>query len=158
MKIKLTVVGKTSASYLREGEDIYIKRVGHYIPFEVATIPDLKSTRSLTPEQQKEQEGTAILAGVKPGDTLVLLDERGREMTSREFAGFMQKRMAGGGVKNLIFVVGGPYGFAQKVYARADFKISLSRMTFSHEMVRLFFIEQIYRAMTILNGEPYHHD
>lgn len=157
MKIQLLILGKTSAAYLREGIDSYVKRLGHYIPFEIRILPDLKSTKSLTESMQKIKEGELFLSSVQPGDCVVLLDERGREFTSREFAAFIDKKSVSVS-KNLVFIVGGPYGFSEDVYARADAKVSFSKMTFSHEMIRLFFVEQLYRAMTILKGEPYHHD
>lgn len=131
--------------------------MNRYVGFDIISISDLKSTRGLTEMQQKEKEGEMLLASLTPSDTVILLDEKGREYTSREFADF-QASMMNRGVKQLVYVIGGPYGFSQKVYDRADGKISLSRMTFSHEMARLFFCEQLYRAMTILRGEPYHHD
>ena len=131
--------------------------MNRYVGFDIISISDLKSTRGLTEMQQKEKEGEMLLASLTPSDTVILLDEKGREYTSREFADF-QASMMNRGVKRLVYVIGGPYGFSQKVYDRADGKISLSRMTFSHEMARLFFCEQLYRAMTILRGEPYHHD
>jgi len=124
---------------------------------DIVIIPDLKSTRGITEEVQKQKEGAGIMASLQPGDHVCLLDERGIEMTSREFATMIDRRM-NQGLKRLVFVIGGPYGFSQEVYSRADSKMSLSRMTFTHEMVRLFFVEQVYRAMTILRGEPYHHD
>lgn len=157
MKIEFIVIGKTVSRYLQEGIDSYVKRIGHYIPFSVTCLQDVKSTKALTEERQKELEGEMVLSILQPGDFLVLLDERGNEYTSREFASFIAKKMLTV-PKRLIFLVGGPYGFSKAVYSRADDKISLSRMTFSHEMVRLFFTGQIYRAMTILRGEPYHHD
>lgn len=135
----------------------YVKRLAHYIPFQFVTIPDVKTTRAMTEQRQKEAEGELILSAVDNRDFVILLDERGKEFTSREFASYVDKKtlsLPG----NLVFVIGGPYGFSQEVYERANDKISLSRMTFSHEMVRLFFVEQLYRAMTILRGEPYHHD
>lgn len=157
MKIILITVGKTSTKYIADAIGDFVKRVNHYAPMEVVTVPDLKSTRGITEEVQKQREGAAILASLQPGDHVCLLDERGKEMTSREFANMIDKRM-NQGLKRLVFVIGGPYGFSQEVYDRADSKLSLSRMTFTHEMVRLFFAEQVYRAMTILRGEPYHHD
>lgn len=157
MKILLLAVGKITTPYINTGIENYLKRVGHYIPVDLQVIPDVKATKALTEEAQKQREGTAILAALQPGDVVVLLDERGREFTSREFSEYLDKKMIQG-IKRLVFIVGGPYGFSQEMYARANEKISLSRMTFTHEMVRLFFIEQIYRAMTILRGEPYHHD
>ncbi|MCX4283713.1 23S rRNA (pseudouridine(1915)-N(3))-methyltransferase RlmH [Duncaniella dubosii] len=157
MKFCLLVVGKTASSFMSKGIEEYKSRVNRYVGFEIISISDLKSTRGLTEMQQKEKEGEMLLASLTPSDTVILLDEKGREYTSREFADF-QTSMMNRGVKRLVYVIGGPYGFSQKVYDRADGKISLSRMTFSHEMARLFFCEQLYRAMTILRGEPYHHD
>lgn len=157
MKFCLLVVGKTASSFMSKGIEEYKSRVNRYVGFEIISISDLKSTRGLTEKQQKEKEGEMLLASLTPSDTVILLDEKGREYTSREFADF-QASMMNRGVKRLVYVIGGPYGFSQKVYDRADGKISLSRMTFSHEMARLFFCEQLYRAMTILRGEPYHHD
>lgn len=157
MKIQLCIVGKTSTPYIVTGIDAYVARLRHYVPFEVRTIADIRNTRRLSEEQQRVAEGELLLASVQAGDFVILLDERGREYTSREFSQMIEKRMASVS-RNIVFIVGGPYGFSQAVYDRADDKISLSRMTFSHEMVRLFFVEQLYRAMTILRGEPYHHD
>ena len=157
MKFCLLVVGKTASSFMSKGIEEYKSRVNRYVGFEIISISDLKSTRGLTEMQQKEKEGEMLLASLTPFDTVILLDEKGLEYTSREFADF-QASMMNRGVKRLVYVIGGPYGFSQKVYDRADGKISLSRMTFSHEMARLFFCEQLYRAMTILRGEPYHHD
>lgn len=157
MKIVLLAVGKTSTDYLIKGIEGFIKRINHYVPMELSIIPDLKSTKGLTEETQKIREGQAMMAALLPGDVVVLLDERGKEYTSREFASQIDRKMVQG-IKRLVFVIGGPYGFSQEIYDRANEKISLSRMTFTHEMVRLFFVEQIYRAMTILRGEPYHHD
>ena len=157
MNILLMAVGRTSQPLMRQGVDMYLERLRHYVPVEVKIVADVKRTSSMTEEAQKQKEGEMILAQLQPSDRLILLDERGREMTSREFAGWMEKQMASG-LKRLVFVVGGPYGFSKAVYDRADGKVSLSRMTFNHEMVRMFFVEQLYRAMTILRGEPYHHD
>lgn len=157
MKILLVVVGKTSTPYIASAVEEYVKRINRYVPLEIVTIPDQRSSRSLTEEVQKQREGSAILAVLQGGDHVVLLDERGKELSSREFATEIDRRMVQG-LKRLVYVVGGPYGFSAEVYSRADSKLSLSRMTFTHEMVRLFFTEQIYRAMTILRGEPYHHD
>lgn len=150
-------VGRTQSDYLVTGIDNYIKRIGRYMPMEFKVIPDIKASRSLSEAQQKEQEGRQMLAALMPGDVAILLDERGQQYTSREFAGLVD-RYALQSVKRLVFIIGGPYGFSKEVYDRADSLLSLSKMTFSHEMVRLFFVEQIYRAMTILRGEPYHHD
>lgn len=158
MKISLYIIGKTTAAYLREGIDIYLKRLKHYVPFEIIQIPDVKVTKGMTEAVQKVKEGELFLEQIRQADHVILLDERGKEMTSREFASFLDKRMASAGAGNIIFVVGGPYGFSEAMYERADSKLSFSKMTFSHEMIRLLFVEQIYRAMTILRGEPYHHD
>lgn len=157
MKIELIVVGKTTTPYLKEGIEHYVKRLAHYIPYEIRTINDIKTSKALTADRQKELEGDLILQQIQPGDRVVLLDERGRDMISRAFADYLEKAMTTVS-KRLLFIVGGPYGFSKKVYDRADGMLSLSRMTFSHEMIRLFFTEQVYRAMTILRGEPYHHD
>jgi len=149
-------VGRTSIDFVRRGIDEYLNRLQHYLSVDVKIIPDVKRTASLTEDKQKDMEGAAILAAVQPSDRVILLDERGKEYSSEEFAAFMEKQMLSG-AKRLVFVVGGPYGFSPEVYSRADGKLSLSRMTFNHEMVRLFFVEQLYRSQTILRGEPYHH-
>lgn len=156
MKFVLTAIGKTSESYLREGIDKYVSRLAHYVPFELRILPDVKA-KGLTESRQKQLEGEMLLSQLRPGDVMVLLDERGKEFTSRSFADYLHNKMVNV-AQNVFFVIGGPYGFSEEVYARANDKISLSKMTFSHEMVRLFMVEQIYRAMTILRGEPYHHD
>jgi ribosomal RNA large subunit methyltransferase H len=157
MDILLLTVGKTTQPYVIEGIDEYLKRLKRYTSYKIECLPDVKGTRSLTPDQQKEKEGENILSSMSQSDYVILLDERGKEYTSMEFAGYLQKIMASGR-KRALFVVGGPYGFSKAVYERADAKISLSKMTFTHEMIRLFFTEQVYRAMTILRGEPYHHE
>lgn len=157
MRVCLLVIGKTDASYMREGIAEYEKRLVRYIPYEMKVLPDVKNARNLTESLQKEREGEMLLEQFQAGDWVVLLDERGGQYSSVEFARHLEQKMLGG-VKRLVFVVGGPYGFADKVYRRADERISLSRMTFSHQMVRMIFVEQIYRAMTILKGEPYHHE
>lgn len=157
MKAVLLVVGKTTDRHFQAGIDDYTSRIGHYLPFQLEVIPELKATKSLSEAEQKEREGKLILASFQPGDYVVLLDEHGREHRSIEFAQWMQKKMLAG-TKRLVFVVGGPYGFSPDVYARANEQISLSRMTFSHQMIRLIFVEQIYRAMSILAGEAYHHE
>ena len=157
MRISLTVVGKTTDRHFIAGIDEYVQRICHYVPFSIDVIPELKGTKNLSEKEQKEREGELILKSFQPGDYIVLLDEHGRERRSIEFAQWMQKRMAAG-PKRLVFVVGGPYGFSPAVYAAAQEKVSLSQMTLSHQMIRLLFTEQIYRAMTILNGEPYHHE
>ena len=150
-------VGRTATDYLRTATDDYVRRASRYMPVEFVIIPDIKTSRTLDEGVQKEREGAKIIEGLQTGDRVVLLDEHGRQMTSREFAGFIEKS-AVAGLKRIVFVIGGPYGFSDEVHRRADSELSLSRMTFSHEMVRLFFAEQVYRAMTILRGEPYHHD
>lgn len=157
MKISLLVIGKTEADYLKKGIDIYLKRLKHYVPFSMDLIPALKNTKNLTEEQQKQKEGELILSQIKPGEILILLDEKGKQYSSVKFARYMEKMMIAG-TRSIVFVVGGPYGFSEQVYQKANNKISLSDMTFSHQMVRLIFVEQIYRAMTILKGEPYHHE
>ena len=157
MKITLMVVGKTTTGYLKPGIDDYTSRLKHYVPFDIEYVQDAKNTRNLSELQQKQNEGRSILASVDKSDYVVLLDEHGREMTSVQFSEYIQKRMSSG-ARRVVFVIGGPYGFSQEVYDRANEKISLSKMTFSHEMVRVIFAEQIYRAFTILNHEPYHHE
>jgi len=142
---------------LRQLFDRYAGRIPHYMPFEAVSIPDVKAAKGLTADMQKQHEGEAIMARITPGDFVVLMDERGREMTSREFSVFIDRK-ASTLSRNLVFVVGGPYGFSDKVYARADMRMGLSKLTFTHEMARVLTVEQIYRAMTILRGEPYHHD
>ena len=156
MKICLLVIGKTDEDYLQKGLGIFMKRIPHYILFEMKIIPDLKNSKSLSEELQKEKEGELILQQILSSDELFLLDEQGLEVSSVDFARFLEKKM-GSGIKRLVFVIGGPYGFSGNVYARSNGKISLSKMTFSHQMVRLIFAEQLYRAFTILKGEPYHH-
>ena len=157
MKINLLVVGKTTDRHLQVLTDDYAGRIGHYVPFQMEVIPELRNTRSLTPQQQKQQEALLIRKALQPSDYVVLLDEHGTERRSIDFAAWMEKRIAAGGHR-LVFIVGGPYGFDENIYELAQEKLSLSKMTFSHQMIRLFFTEQIYRAMTILRGEPYHHE
>lgn len=157
MKIILMVTGRTRDETLRSLTERYASRIAHYAPFCIVELPDVRVTRATTEASQKQAEGAQMLRNIAPGDFVVLLDEHGRQMTSREFAGFIDRKMAVL-ARNLVFVVGGPYGFSDEVRSRADALMSLSKMTFSHEMVRPFFVEQIYRAMTILRGEPYHHD
>lgn len=156
MKIRLICVGKTERSYLKEGESEYLKRLQHYCTFEKIEIPELKNAKKLSKDQIKTQEGKLILAKVDHSTQMILLDETGKSFSSVDFSKFLQKKFNQGG-KSIVFVVGGAYGFSDEVYTRSNGKISLSEMTFSHQMVRLFFIEQIYRALTILKGEPYHH-
>jgi 23S rRNA (pseudouridine1915-N3)-methyltransferase len=157
MKVILLVVGKTTDRRMAALIDDYAGRVGHYLPFELRVIPELRNTRALSPAQQKEREGELILGELSPGDHVALLDEGGREFRSVEFAAHLDRRQ-NAGARRMVFVIGGPYGFSPAVYERAAERVSLSRMTFSHQMVRLFFVEQLYRAMTILRGEPYHHE
>ncbi|CAK7057394.1 23S rRNA (pseudouridine(1915)-N(3))-methyltransferase RlmH [Parabacteroides sp. APC149_11_2_Y6] len=157
MKIALIVIGKTDAGYFVDAINEYKKRLVHYIPFEMEVIPDIKNVKNMSEIQQKEKEGELILKFLQPGDYLVLLDEKGKDFTSLQFAAYLEKKMHTI-PKRLVFIIGGPYGFSEAVYGAASEKISLSKMTFSHQMVRLIFIEQIYRAMTILNNEPYHHE
>lgn len=157
MDITLIVIGKTNARYLIDGIEEYIKRLKHYISFQIQYLPDIKNTKKLSEQQQKEAEGEAFISSLRQGDNVILLDEHGTEMTSMQFSDFLQKKM-NSGLRRLVFIVGGPYGFSKAMYERADGKISFSKMTFSHEMIRLFFTEQVYRAMTILRGEPYHHE
>jgi 23S rRNA (pseudouridine1915-N3)-methyltransferase len=156
MKVTLLVIGKTDKEYLREGIDIYVKRLFHYIPFEIKIIPDLKRNKNLSHEQQKVREGEQMLDQVQSADHLILLDENGSEFSSVNFSEWMEKKMVAG-AKHIVFAIGGPYGFSQSIHQRANCKISLSKMTFSHQMVRVIFVEQLYRAMTIIKGEPYHH-
>ena len=156
MKTLLILVGKTNGKLFAAGIDDYVGRINHYMPMDIVTIPELKSTKSLTQEQQKETEGRLILNQLQPSDTVVLLDEHGKELRSVEFARWLEhKRQTS---RRLVFIIGGPYGFSQQVYSRANEQLSLSRMTFSHQMVRLIFAEQLYRACTIIQGEPYHHE
>ncbi|MDD7230410.1 MAG: 23S rRNA (pseudouridine(1915)-N(3))-methyltransferase RlmH [Sodaliphilus sp.] len=157
MKIELAVIGKTSIGYLKQGIDEYIKRLKHYVPFEIKYIDDIKNTKNISEDQQKRTEGAKILSLLDKSDFVVLLDEHGKEYTSMQYSSYIQKRMLSG-VKKVVFVIGGPYGFTQEVYDRANDKISFSKMTFNHEMIRLIFTEQLYRAYTIINHEPYHHE
>ena len=156
MKIKLLAVGKTDHKNLQLFLDDYIKRLGFYVTFEFKIIPDIKNSKSLSELKQKQKEGELILKQLEPSDALFLLDETGKTYSSIGFSEFLNKKMSSG-LKTLTFAIGGPYGFSDEVYQRATGKISLSQMTFSHQMVRLFFLEQLYRAFTILKNEPYHH-
>lgn len=157
MKIILIVIGKTDAGYFVEAIREYADRLVHYLPFEMQVIPDIKNVKNLSEAQQKEKEGELILKTLQAGDHLVLLDEKGKEFTSMQFAAYLEKKMHTV-PKRLVFVIGGPYGFSEAVYRASAEKISLSKMTFSHQMIRLIFTEQLYRALTILNNEPYHHE
>lgn len=156
MKITLLTVGKTEDAYLREGIDKYVKRLKHYTKLEILDLPELKNTKALTQEQQKSKEAELILKKLSVTDYVVLLDEKGLEFTSVQFADYLNKKNISS-VQNLVFIIGGPYGFDAAVYQRAQAQMALSRLTFSHQMVRLFFVEQLYRAFTIMKGEPYHH-
>lgn len=157
MNIKLLVIGKTDKSFVQEGCDEYFKRVKRYCKFEFKVIRDIKKSKNLNTKEQNKIEGEKILDEINTSDYLVLLDENGKEFNSRGFASFLNKSLVSG-MKNLIFVVGGPYGFSDEVYKRANIKLSLSKMTYSHQIIRLIFAEQLYRAFSILNNEPYHHD
>ncbi|MDO6738545.1 23S rRNA (pseudouridine(1915)-N(3))-methyltransferase RlmH [Wenyingzhuangia sp. 2_MG-2023] len=157
MKILLLAVGKTDDKNLIQLIDIYQNRLKHYIKFELDILPDIKNVKNLSESEQKEKEGQLILKKLQPTDQLILLDEKGKEFTSLLFSSFLQKKM-NAGIKQLVFVIGGPYGFSDEVYQKAQGKISLSKMTFSHQMIRLFMVEQLYRGFTILKNEPYHHE
>lgn len=157
MKITLLVVGKTEDKYLIEGIDKYLNRLKHYIGFNLCVIPDIKNTKNLSEAQQKTKEAELILKQISNLDTVILMDEKGKKYTSVAFSNFLNKQMIGS-VQHLIFIIGGPYGFDGSIYKRANGSMSLSDMTFSHQMVRLFFVEQLYRAFSILKGEPYHHE
>lgn len=156
MKTILILVGKTTDKHFQAGINDYAERISHYMPFDIVTIPELKNTKSLSEDQQKVMEGELILKQLQASDTLVLLDEHGKELRSIELAKWLEQKQQT--ARRLVFVVGGPYGFSEAVYNRANEQLSLSRLTFSHQMVRLVFTEQIYRACTIIKGEPYHHE
>jgi 23S rRNA (pseudouridine1915-N3)-methyltransferase len=156
MKITLLSIGKTTDGYLLEGMNKYLQRLKHYVAFKTIELPELKNTKNLSQEQQKNKEAALILKNISNTDHMILLDERGQALSSVNFSTLLNKKMVGG-VQHLVFVIGGPYGFDPSMYTRANYQISLSKMTFSHQMVRLFFVEQLYRAYTILKGEPYHH-
>ncbi len=157
MRITLLCVGKTDDSHFAAAIEKFQLRLKHYIPFRMVSVPDVKNTKHLSVDQQRAREAIAILKQLSPGDYVVLLDEQGKEYRSVEFAGYLNKLMVGS-VQHVVFVVGGPYGFEDTIYQRANGKVSLSKMTFSHQMVRLFFVEQLYRAFSIVKGEPYHHE
>lgn len=156
MKILLLVIGKTDASYIKEGIREYEKRLTRYLPYEMKIIPDIKNSKNLTENLQKQKEGVEILSKLENNDFVVLLDENGKQFTSVDFSKFISQKMLMG-LKRLVVIIGGPYGFSEEVYKRSNYLISLSKMTFSHQMVRMIFAEQLYRAMTIMKGEPYHH-
>ena len=157
MNISLLMVGATDDPLLSQLIESYVKRLNHYIKFDLQTLTALKNTKNLSPEQQSQKEGEMILGALEPSDRVILLDEKGKQMSSVGFSQFMQKQLNAGG-KKLVFIIGGPYGFSSEVRKRAMSSVSLSAMTFSHQMVRLFMVEQCYRAFTILKGEPYHHE
>ena len=156
MKTVLILVGKTVNKHFVAGIDDYAERITHYMPFEIVTIPELRNTKNFSEDQQKTAEGDLILRQIQPSDTVVLLDEHGKEFRSVDYARWLSQKQQT--ARRLVFVIGGPYGFSEAVYARANEKLSLSKMTFSHQMVRLIFTEQLYRACTIIKGEPYHHE
>ena len=157
MNIELIAVGKTDAEEVESLIATYARRVNFYCKFSITIVPDVRNNRNISPKQQKAAEGVSILRNTADGDYVILLDEHGEELRSMQFADLMRKRM-NSGIKRLVFIIGGPYGFSDEVYARADYKLSLSRMTFSHQFVRAIFAEQLYRAFSILNNEPYHHE
>lgn len=157
VKITLLTVGRTDIPWVRDGLEMYVSRLRHYVPFELREIPELRNVSSLDREQIRQKEGELVLKQVRPSDEVILLDERGEELRSLEFASFLQRKMATS-ARDIVFVIGGAYGFSPQVYGRSDGKISLSRMTFSHQIVRTLFAEQLYRAFTIIKGEPYHHE
>ena len=157
MKTIFIVIGKTTDKHIDTLTQEYLKRINHYMPFEIQVIPELRNAKSLSQDVQKEQEAELLKKNLQPGDYVVLLDEHGKERRSIDFASWMQKRITSS-PRRMVFVVGGPYGFAPQIHKLAQEEISLSQMTFSHQMIRLLFVEQVYRAMTILNGEPYHHE
>lgn len=157
MKMTLLTVGKTDKDWVKQGLDIYVSRLKHYVPFSITEIPELKNVSSLSKDQIKAREGELILKNIRSTDDVILLDEHGKEYSSMELAKIIQDKITYGG-RDIVYVIGGAYGFSEAVYQRADSKLSLSRMTFSHQMVRAIFAEQIYRAFTIMRGEPYHHE
>ncbi len=157
MKISLICIGKTDDKFIQEGIDKYLKRLRHYIGFQLVVLPDIKNVKNLSESQQMEKEGEQFSKYLGTSDYVILLDERGKALRSVEFSGYIEQKMLTS-VQHVVFLIGGPYGFSKEIVKRANDKLSLSRMTFSHQMVRLFFVEQIYRAFTILKGEPYHHE
>lgn len=157
MKISLLCIGKTDDRYIQEGMEKYLKRLKHYVSFQVIELPDIKNVKNLSESQQKEREGEMLLKQISSQDFVLLLDERGKEFRSVEFSVYLEQKMVSS-TSHLVFIIGGPYGFADAVQRRANYSISLSKMTFSHQMIRLFFVEQLYRAFSIMRGEPYHHE
>ena len=158
MKLAIIWVGKTSTDYISKAIDTYVQRIGHYMPIEVIEVADVKNAKNMDVAQLREKEGELIIKQLRADDYVVFLDDKGKQMSSTEFAHWIDKQNMNSGIKRLVFVIGGAYGFSDAVYQRANSKISLSRMTFSHQMVRAIFVEQIYRAFTIMKGEPYHHE
>jgi 23S rRNA (pseudouridine1915-N3)-methyltransferase len=156
MKIQLLLTGKTRSPFIREGMEEYRRRLGHYTDFQIRDLPELKNSGSWPEVKVRGEEGKSILKAIDPRDYVILLDERGQHMNSLAFAGLLEKQQYGS-FRTMLFVIGGPYGFAEEVYQRANLELSLSKMTFSHQLVRLIFLEQLYRAYTIIRGEPYHH-
>jgi len=157
MKISLICIGKTDEKFIQEGIDKYLKRLKHYISFQLLVLPDVKNVKNLSESQQKEKEGELLFKQLSTQDFVILLDERGKEIRSVEFARYFERKMLAS-TQHMVFLIGGPYGFSDEIIQRANDKISLSKLTFSHQMVRLFFVEQVYRAFSILKGEPYHHE
>lgn len=157
MKIKLLLIGRTTEKYIQTGIDEYVKRMSRFAPFEIKVLTDIRAGKSLSESEQKRREGQMMAECFMPGDAVILLDERGKEYTSRQFADFVEGKM-NNVARTIWFVIGGPYGFADEIYDRSDFMVSMSRMTLPHELIRLVFVEQLYRAMTIMRGLPYHHD
>ena len=157
MKITLACIGKTDEKFIQEGIDKYLKRLKHYINFNIVVIPDVKNVKNMSESQQKEKEAELFMKQINNGDLVILLDEKGKEFRSIEFSNYLEQKMVSS-VQHMIFLIGGPYGFADTIRERANYKISLSKMTFSHQMVRMFFVEQVYRAFSIMKGEPYHHE
>lgn len=156
MKIKLIVIGKSSFDFVKEGEEVYEKRLIHYLPFEKLILPDIKNPKSLSTEELKKKEGDLVLSRITDQDFLVLMDENGNQFSSTNFASWLKQKL-NEGIRSIVFVIGGAFGFSKEVYDRSNYLISLSKMTFSHQLVRVIFLEQLYRAQTILKGEPYHH-
>ncbi|ERJ59997.1 23S rRNA (pseudouridine(1915)-N(3))-methyltransferase RlmH [Sphingobacterium paucimobilis] len=157
MKISLLCIGKTDDKFIQEGIDKYLKRLKHYVPFQITIVPDVKNVKNMSMEQQMEKEAEFFLKNLSNTDFVVLLDEKGKEFRSVEFSAYLQQKMLAS-VQHVVFLIGGPYGFAPRVKERANASMSLSKLTFSHQMVRLFFVEQVYRAFSIMKGEPYHHE
>lgn len=157
MKISLVCIGRTDDKYIKEGIDKYLKRLKHYISFQLVELSDIKNVKNMSEEQQREKEGELLMKQIRNPDFVVLLDEWGKEFRSVEFAVYLEQKMVSS-CSHLVFMIGGPYGFADQIKERANFSLSLSRMTFSHQMIRLFFVEQLYRAFSIMRGEPYHHE